>query len=490
MSKRTQKNAKKEAPRGILAWIGSQESYDQVILAQSQVAEGIKAGMYCDEPDDDELPPLWSMRGSTAVVEIAGPLVQGSAGWWRMFGVIGYDDIAQAALQAALNPDTKALMFNINSPGGDVQGVMDCSRVLSTITGMKPSAVYTGSQMCSGGYWLSTGVQGQKFASETAVVGSIGVIQIVSNYVEMDKMNGIGRNVLRAGKYKAELNPYEKPSDEALARAQENLNVVHGLFRKAVAASRPNLSAEELASVTEGQTFMGARAKSAGLVDRITSFDQALKLLDSTVSTSNTSSTSKGKAMKITDLTSDQIAQIMAGQTPAGVDAAIASQFLAALNIGAPAAAQAPAVAALPVAAPAAGAATPAAAAPAPTAIDVLTQQIASKDTQLVTVNAELMTLKGQTKLQADAHEPLLGIARTETKRMLVALNASDAALEGMDAQALIAEHARVTELFQKNFKPGGVGAPGAAGGDDQNQVKTVDPLFLQAVKNAPTANR
>lgn len=459
---------------GIRLWAGSQESWNVVLRAQAQVADQIKAGKlqayYDEDRDGASMPKLYEVRGDTAVISICGTLVDGHAGWMRYYGVIGYDDISKATIQAASNADIKRLMFFFDTEGGDVNGLGACANLLRQVTALKASSSYTGTTMHSGGYWLASAVKGQVYAGETASVGSIGVITVQTNYADADKQAGIDRRVVRAGKFKAELNAAEKPSDEAIARLQSKADYVHGLFRAAVQAGRPNLSGAKLLEVTEGQTFLGPEGKSAGLVDKITTFEQALKLLDSTKSTSNTSSTSKGVAMaKVSELTPEQLQAIAGLGIQLDVEAAAPVQ-----------AAAAPVVAAAPAAAPAVDAGQAA-------VMTELRAQLAAKDTELVTAKAELANLKAS----APAQDALVAATRKEISRMLVALKASDAALEAMDAAALAAEHTRVSALFEAQFKPGGVGAPAAAAQEEAPKVDlSADPMFLARLQHAPSANR
>lgn len=454
---------------GIRLWAGSRESWNVVLRAQAQVADQIKAGKlqayYDEDRDGASMPKLYEVRGDTAVISICGALVDGHAGWMRYYGVIGYDDISKATIQAASNADIKRLMFFFDTEGGDVNGLGACANLLRQVTALKASSSYTGTTMHSGGYWLASAVKGQVYAGETASVGSIGVMTVQTNYADADKQAGIDRRVVRAGKFKAELNADEKPSDEAIARLQSKVDYVHGLFRAAVQTGRPNLSGAKLLEVTEGQTFLGPESKSAGLVDKITTFEQALKLLDSTKSTSNTSSTSKGVAMaKVSELTLEQL------------------QAIAGLGI------QLDVEAAAPVQAAAAAPAAPAVDAGQAAVMTELRAQLAAKDTELVTAKAELANLKAS----APAQDALVAATRKEISRMLVALKASDAALEAMDAAALAAEHTRVSALFEAQFKPGGVGAPAAASAQEEAPKVdlSADPMFLARLQHAPSANR
>lgn len=462
-----------------LFWAGSDESYDLVIKAQAQVDDLLaKPGMTAGYLDDlvAKLPPIWRHEGDTAVVEINGPVVNGAAGWMRLFDVLGYDDIGKAAIEATTHPDTKKVLYHINTPGGDVAGIIDMSALLAQLSRVKPAAKHTTELCASAGYWMASAIEGPFTASPTAIVGSIGVLRM---HVERSKAledAGVKATVLRAGQYKAELNGVEPLSEGAKARAEEQLAEVHKLFRKQVAIGRPNLTTEELADVTQGQTFLGQSAVKAGLVDKVQSFDLALKLLDKQKSSSNTPSNSKGKAMAIT-LTTEQLAQLQAGKTLAQIG----------LNEDG----------------------TP-----------MTAEQIAARDAaavkdqanaELTTIKAELETVKGQlttaqgelTAAKADLatanvkvadlqkvaehHEGLLAIARGATAKMLIPLGGSKAAVDGMDAAAVIAEHARVETEFNTKFPSGRRSAPAD---DDQgaNSKASNIPLgFEHAVKNVPS---
>lgn len=466
-------------------WAGSHESYGLVLQAQQKVAQA-QNDMKVDWLQEmlDSLPPIWEMRGTTAVINISGPLVDGSAGFSRIFGVIGYDDIAKAAIEAASNPDTQALLYNINTPGGDVDGIVDMSALLGKVSALKPSAIYTGSQMCSGGYWLASGIGGNITAGPTATVGSIGVVMILTDMQGYLEQQGIKKTVVRSGQYKAELNPFETPTKEAMDRLKSQMMDVHNLFRAQVAKGRPGLDATQLADVTEGQTYLGAKAKTAGLVDKVGNFDLALKLLDSQKSAGNTSPTSKGKAMKITDLTPEQVALIAAGGATAASLGVTDELVPAVPAVVAPVVAAAPAAVVAPAAAVAAVVAAPVAA-----PVDQVAfyqSQLTTANGQLVAAQVELQTLKATTQSMTANFDGLMKIAREATGKLNIALGGTSAGADGMDSVGLIAEYARVSATFNEKFKPGQQSQ--AAAVVPVAKKADIDPAFYSAVKRAPSA--
>lgn len=485
----------------IKLWAGTDiSSYHLVAQAQekldtlmaSQAAAGAKAGWIDDMIA--ELPPIWRHHGSTAIVEVNGPLVSGDAGFLRLFGVMGYDNFLSAAIEAAAHENTKALMFRIETPGGDVTGLVEACDELSKITAMMPSATHTGEQMCSAGYWLASAVKENYItAGPTAQVGSIGILRIHSESSKRMEDAGIKTTVLRSGKFKAEVNSIEPLTDGAKGRAEDQLADVHGMFRAQVRKGRPNLSAEDLAEVTEGQVFLGARAVKAGLADKILSFDLALNLLDKRKHSRDTSSKSKGKTMAI-QLTPEQLRAISKGapmqsfglnddgtEMTAGEIEAYAAKVredaaakLAKEADDARIAAENKDKANQPQA-------------PPDGVVALLTEQLATANAKIT----EMSIAAVANTAKAAAHDGLLAIARTACAKMLIPMGGTRAAVDGMDAAAVIAEHARVEPLFLAKFPGGRQSLPSHEDqGDDKNKANVLPAGFAYALQNAPTAKR
>ena len=474
-------------------WAGEPESFQLVVeasvkgekLMAAQAAAGAKAGWLDDMIA--QLPPMWRHEGSTAVVSINGPMTSGSAGISRLWGVVGYDDFLEAAIAAASHVDTQKMLFHITTPGGAVSGLMEACETLGQITAMKPSATHVSEQMCSAGYWLASAIKDNVItAGPTAEIGSIGVLSVHTERSKQLADAGVGVTVIRSGEFKAETNSVEVLSAGAKARVESQLADVHKMFRAQVAKGRPNLSAEDLAEVTEGQVFLGQKAVKAGLADKITSFDLALNLLDKRKHSRDTSSNSKGKAMK---LTPEQFAAMLAGTPPQAFNLNADGTDMSAAEIEAYAAQ----VTADKVAADAAAAEVvrlaAVAAAAAPT--DKQLAQIDLLKEQLATAQAEAVALKITASAHtgvAAAHEGLLAIARAATSKMLVPMGGTSAAVDGMDAAGVIAEHARVEPLFFAKFPGGRQSMVSNEDGKDKVTAPALPLGFELAVKSAPSS--
>jgi signal peptide peptidase SppA len=449
---------------GIL-WMGSEDSWNVVAEAQHRVdqarAEGRMLGSF--DEDDSDLPPLAEKRGDIGIVYITGSLVKGSAGWMRYYGVNGYDDIARAMAKIAADPDVKKLLFYVDSSGGQVAGLSEFSKLVAQLSSLKPSATFTDVKMASAAYWSGSAVAGPIYVGETAEVGSLGVLLVHMERTKMLANAGITVNVLRAGEDKARANPYEELSESARAQIEEQLADLHDMFKAHVKKARPTMSAEQHAQATTGKVFIGKRAVAIGLADRITSYDQALKLLDKNSGQKHTSSHSKGAAMSTVTMTPKQLAQIAfsTGKSLADMGFELTAEILAEAE------AELATMQAEKNAADAKKAAEEeearAAAAAATQAKDVnpdvvahLTTQLNENIVKVASLTTENATLKSQHSAMKAGMDGLLAIARADLGRMLVAMNAGTMeSTAAMDAATVATKHTETKALFDAKF-PGG----------------------------------
>ena len=445
-------------------WLGSESSWDAVVHAQQMVEDGQKEGRYMDDADS-MLPKLWGKQGNTAIVNIKGSLINGRAGWMRLFGVVGYDELGEAIVQAAEDPDVKNILFHVDSGGGQVAGLAEFGRLVSQVSGMKNSATYTNTKMASAAYWAGSAVKGPIWMDATAEAGSLGVLQVHTERSKALAAAGITTTVMRAGEMKARVNPFEELTPEAKAHLQEQLDDLHDIFRAHVKSSRKGMTTAQLKEATDGRTFLGKRAVDIGLVDSIMSYGQALKLLDKNLSSKHTSSNSKGATMAIA-LSTAHLAKLAFtnGLTAAavmGADATDEDRAAVETEIQRLADEKAEAdrlAAEAAAAAAAAGKEGTGMAAPADQGVVAhLQSQLDAKTIEAANATAALTTAKAQASALQAEHAGLLAIARQAMASMLIPMGGTQAAVDAMDAATIVAQHGDTHEKFLKAFPVGGV---------------------------------
>ncbi|MDR5905967.1 protease SohB [Franzmannia qiaohouensis] len=117
----------------------------------------------------------------------------------------------------------------------------------------------------SGGYMMACTAQ-QLRVAPFAVLGSIGVVAQLPNVHRLLKRHDIDVDVMTAGRYKRTLTVFGENTEEGREKFIEDLEGIHGLFKEYVAARRPQLDIEAVAT---GEIWYGSEAVQNGLADEV-----------------------------------------------------------------------------------------------------------------------------------------------------------------------------------------------------------------------------
>lgn len=209
---------------------------------------------------------------SIAIVPIQGVLRQKAPiGMYdMMFGGCGASTEAIGAAIRSLVADEEiaAIILDIDSPGGEVYGMIELADVIFEARENKPIIAVANSTAFSAAY----GIGSQ--ASEVVVtpggeVGSIGVWMLHADFSEFDKKAGVQFTYISAGKYKVEGNMEEPLSDEARELMQADVDRYYGMFVSAVARGRDASPTEVRKGFGEGWTVGAKEAVKLGMADRV-----------------------------------------------------------------------------------------------------------------------------------------------------------------------------------------------------------------------------
>ena len=221
--------------------------------------------------------------GSIAVLPLHGILGQ------RMNMMLYYSGGTSTELFAAEfnklvnNPDIKAIVCDIDSPGGSVYGLSELADVIFAARGAKPMVAQVNSLAASAAYHIASQFP-EIVVTPGADVGHIGVSMLHLNYAQQVENEGIKPYLITAGKYKheqaqgANLVPV---SDEALADWQARVDEVYGRFVSAVARGRGVKPADVRTGFGEGRVVGAAEAVKLGMADRVGTLEQTIARLAS-----------------------------------------------------------------------------------------------------------------------------------------------------------------------------------------------------------------
>lgn len=455
-------------------WAGGERSFYAELLAYQTSLEKMQAGIFDKEDDDDEEeePYNLSINGNVAVVSIKGPLTNRDSYWNRYMGVTSYNDIRKALVYAANKSEVNAILLDIDSGGGAVNGVADTGELISRIDReVKPVYAITDGTMASAAYWLGSSAR-KVYASQLSLVGSIGVITTHMEYSKALKEAGIGVTVLRAGQYKALANSMEPLTEAAVKQITAQLEVAYGVFINHVAARRGVTVDQADSTMGQGREFMGRDALAAGLIDGIETFDGVLSSISAAhVDRANVTQSKYGHHMATqsdmkTALTNQQIAAIQAGVPPAQPTQAQpepTAPEASTENTPEPTAETTPAT-------------QPSA------ALELITKQLADAQSQLIDAKVELQTVKAQLSAAEASQSGMSAIVSASISSMRIALGMSAIDMSAMAPQSLITEHAALTKQFQDKFKAGGVANPSARS-DEAERSAAPDPNRMRRLK-------
>ncbi|RZJ11233.1 MAG: signal peptide peptidase SppA [Rubrivivax sp.] len=213
-----------------------------------------------------------AVQPGIGIVVAEGEIVDGEAGPGR----IGGDSLARLIRKAREDDAIKALVLRVNSPGGSAFASEILRRELELTRGAgKPVVVSMGDVAASGGYWISMSSDAV-LADAGTITGSIGVFGLLPTAEGlMNKLSlhtgGVTTTWLAGG-----YDP-RRPLDPRLqAVIQAGVDNIYARFTTMAAQARET-TPEKIDAVAQGRIWTGSQAKERGLVDRIGSFDEAVR---------------------------------------------------------------------------------------------------------------------------------------------------------------------------------------------------------------------
>ena len=211
-----------------------------------------------------------SQNGNVAVILATGAIMDGE----ETPGAVGGDTTAAQIRQARLDPNVKAIVFRVNSPGGSVTASEVVRQELAAARAAgKPVVVSMGGMAASGGYWISTPAN-YIIASPATLTGSIGIFGVI-NTVE-NSLDAIGVHTDGvATSPLADVASTKALPPEVQQMMQLSIENGYRNFIGLVAKARQK-TPEQIDQIAQGHVWTGSDAKGNGLVDALGDFDDAV----------------------------------------------------------------------------------------------------------------------------------------------------------------------------------------------------------------------
>ena len=210
-----------------------------------------------------------------AVIPLSGTITTGDSSLFSG-STITPDLVRDYLAKAESDKAVKAIVFRIESPGGEIEPCQEILWEIERVKETKPILVSMGGTAASGGYYIST--QANKIvALPTTMTGSIGVIYQVTNIEGLLEKLGIQIEIFKGGKYKDMYWGFRELTPEEEEIMQGMVDEYYEQFIDVVAEGR-ELSREEVRNLATGQIYSGTEAKELGLVDELGGLDTAINL--------------------------------------------------------------------------------------------------------------------------------------------------------------------------------------------------------------------
>jgi len=169
----------------------------------------------------------------------------------------------------------KAIIFDVDSPGGSVEGVTELASEIYNARKKKPSIAVANAQAASAAYWLASAA-GELVVTPSGQVGSIGVYVAHQDESKALENEGVRITLISAGKYKTEGNPSEPLADEARAAIQSKVDDYYTMFVKGVAQNRGSTQAAVRDGYGQGRMVLASQAVKLNMADRVATLDDVL----------------------------------------------------------------------------------------------------------------------------------------------------------------------------------------------------------------------
>ncbi|MFV0626611.1 MAG: S49 family peptidase [Alphaproteobacteria bacterium] len=208
-----------------------------------------------------------TIRDNVAIIPVSGPLFRYANLLTMICGATSYEVLAKDFHRALAEPTIKAIVLEIDSPGGEVNGCSELADMIYQARGQKPIIAYASGACCSGAYWIASACDKIK-AADTAILGSIGVVSV---YRKEDDKKSI--EIVSSQSPHKRLDP---ESDEGRVKIQARIDDLAEVFINKISRNRGVSCEDVVTKFGGGDVFVGTNAVRSGLADSLSSFEEVI----------------------------------------------------------------------------------------------------------------------------------------------------------------------------------------------------------------------
>ena len=210
-----------------------------------------------------------SLSPKIGIIEISGVIdIKNNKG-------VSSDEIINILENLKSDTSIKAIVLNINTPGGSPVASNQISKKIEEVKKIKPVYSYINSISFSGGVWIMVSAN-KTYADELSLLGSIGVTSSGLGLEKFIEEYNITYRRQIAGKYKDIRSIFKKPTDEENKIIQDILDELHEKFIFHISKSR-NLDVKKVREFSNGEIFLAEKGIEFGLIDKILTKEELIE---------------------------------------------------------------------------------------------------------------------------------------------------------------------------------------------------------------------
>ncbi|WP_043062942.1 S49 family peptidase [Brucella anthropi] len=249
------------------------------VLAARVAGDKLVTPEFAAAVSDARAKEIAEIDGKVAVIPVYGVLADRMDLFSAMSGGTSYAGIKRQLHKALSNEDVKAVVLDIDSPGGSVPGTDELATEIRKLRGgEKPIIAQVNSLAASAAYWIASSAD-EIVVTPSGRAGSIGVYTAHDDISAALEKAGVKRTYISAGKHKVEGNETEPLGKDTLAYIQDSVNRSYGRFLQSVADGRGVTKSKVEDGFGQGRVFYSESLMDRGMADRIATLDETLARL-------------------------------------------------------------------------------------------------------------------------------------------------------------------------------------------------------------------
>lgn len=214
-------------------------------------------------------------RTAVAVLPVFGVISHRMNMMQDISGGVSVEKLTNDIRELLSDDSVSAIVLQIDSPGGSVNGIKELTDEIYNARGIKPIIAVADSLAASAAYSIASAAD-EVVVTPSGSVGSIGVYCAHMDYSKMEDQVGRKTTLISAGKYKVEGNPFEPLSESARDALQQDVDEHYRMFVDSVARNRGASSEAVRNGYGEGRVLSAEKAVAAGLADRVATLDAVI----------------------------------------------------------------------------------------------------------------------------------------------------------------------------------------------------------------------